>query len=64
MADQAPDAAERPFFVVRLDAGSRLREGEPGRLWLNTSGLHLFDPQTGERIAAEAEAKVPHAQPA
>ncbi len=54
------DAAEAPSFVVRLNAASALREGQPGRLWLNTSALHLFDPESGLRIAApetEAETK-------
>jgi len=50
------DAAEAPFFVVRLDAASDLQEGQPARLWLNTSGLHLFDPETGNRIATADKA--------
>jgi multiple sugar transport system ATP-binding protein len=54
-AKQGPDSAERPFFVVRLDASSRLREGEPARLWLNTGRIHLFDPESGRRITAETQ---------
>ena len=54
------DAAEVPSFVVRLSAASALREGHTGRLWLNTEGLHLFDPETGNRVAA---AKAAEAQP-
>ena len=56
------DAAEIPSFVVRLSAASALREGETGRLWLNTAGLHLFDTETGDRIAARDKAA--EAQPA
>ena len=56
------DAAEAPSFVVRLDATSELREGQQGRLWLNTSALHLFDPETGIRIATAGKAV--EAQPA
>jgi multiple sugar transport system ATP-binding protein len=49
-----PDAGAMPLapeVVARLDTASRIREGEPGRLWLNTSKLHLFEATTGERIA-------------
>ncbi len=40
--------------VARLDASSRLREGAPARLWLDTERLHLFDAASGERLR-EAE---------
>jgi hypothetical protein len=29
---------------------SRIGEGKAGKLWLDTSRLHLFDPDTGERL--------------
>ena len=38
--------------IARLDASSRLREGEDARLWLDTGRIHLFDPQSGERLTA------------
>jgi multiple sugar transport system ATP-binding protein len=41
-----------PDVVARIDASSHLREGELGRLWLDTRKLHLFDPGTGERVGA------------
>jgi len=62
VAPEDPDAAEHPYFVVRLDAASKLREGQPGKLWLNTSRIHLFDPETGDRIATADKAA--EAQPA
>ncbi len=37
-------------IVARLDASSRLREGQQAELWLDTSRVHLFDPATGERL--------------
>ncbi len=40
--------------VARLDASSKLREGAPAKLWLDTSHIHLFDADTGERLAAPA----------
>jgi multiple sugar transport system ATP-binding protein len=36
--------------IARVDASSRLDEGQEGELWLDTTKLHLFDPATGERI--------------
>jgi multiple sugar transport system ATP-binding protein len=48
-----PDARDVPLpteIVARLAAGSRIREGEPGTLWVDASKLHLFDASTGERI--------------
>ena len=40
--------------VARLDASSRLREGAPARLWLDTQRLHLFDAESGERLSARS----------
>jgi hypothetical protein len=28
-----------------------LTEGQPGRLWIDTRRVHLFDPATGRRIS-------------
>jgi multiple sugar transport system ATP-binding protein len=36
--------------IARVDASSRLNEGQEGELWLDSTKLHLFDPATGERI--------------
>jgi multiple sugar transport system ATP-binding protein len=36
--------------VARLDTSSPIAEGKEARLWLDTSKLHLFDPETGERL--------------
>jgi multiple sugar transport system ATP-binding protein len=38
--------------VARLDTASRVAEGKEARLWLDTSKLHLFDAQTGERLTS------------
>jgi multiple sugar transport system ATP-binding protein len=53
VADLNPDARDTPLpteIVARLGAGSRIREGEPGTLWIDASKLHLFDTTTGERL--------------
>ena len=42
-------------MIARVDASSRLGEGKEGELWLDTSRLHLFDPDTGERLTSDAE---------
>jgi len=54
---QDPGEAEAPVgadVIVRLDASSAVREGEPARLWLDSRHIHLFDADTGERLQAEA----------
>jgi multiple sugar transport system ATP-binding protein len=43
----APTSLE---VIARLDSSSRLGEGSEGELWLDTSRLHLFDPDSGERL--------------
>jgi multiple sugar transport system ATP-binding protein len=59
LAELAADsgAAEVPGagsdqVVARLAPESRVARGEEAELWLDTSKLHLFDPQTGERLGA------------
>jgi multiple sugar transport system ATP-binding protein len=36
--------------VARLDAATRLREGETAELWVDTATIHLFDPRDGRRL--------------
>jgi multiple sugar transport system ATP-binding protein len=53
VAQLNPDARDTPLpteIVARLGATSRIREGEPGRFWIDASKLHLFDASTGERL--------------
>jgi multiple sugar transport system ATP-binding protein len=38
--------------IARLDSSSSIGEGKEGELWLDTGHLHLFDPESGERLAA------------
>jgi multiple sugar transport system ATP-binding protein len=52
-AELNPDARDVPLpteIVARLGSGSRMRDGEPGTFWIDTSKLHLFDASTGERL--------------
>jgi multiple sugar transport system ATP-binding protein len=57
LAELAADsgAAEVPGagtdqVVARLAPESKVERGQEAELWLDTSKLHLFDPDTGERI--------------
>jgi multiple sugar transport system ATP-binding protein len=40
--------------VARLDPTSKVRRRERAELWADTSKLHLFDPESGENLAADA----------
>jgi multiple sugar transport system ATP-binding protein len=44
----------RTQLVVSLDVTSRLREGEPAQLFMNTQHMHLFDPATGENLTLKS----------
>jgi multiple sugar transport system ATP-binding protein len=44
-----PDSLE---VIARLDASSRLGEGKEAELWMDTTRIHLFDPDSGERLSA------------
>jgi multiple sugar transport system ATP-binding protein len=46
----------QPQLVVALDASSRIRGGSPGRIWLDTRRMHVFDPETGENLTRDVEA--------
>ena len=38
-------------MVARLDPASKIKRRERAKLWADTSKLHLFDPESGERLA-------------
>jgi multiple sugar transport system ATP-binding protein len=51
------DADElRPQVVTTLSAESRVRPGQPIDLWVDTSRIHIFDPESGENLTRDAEA--------
>ncbi|MDQ3147044.1 MAG: sn-glycerol-3-phosphate ABC transporter ATP-binding protein UgpC [Actinomycetota bacterium] len=41
--------------VARLDAASRVAEGEEAELWLDIRRIHLFDPDSGANLTAQSE---------
>ncbi len=38
--------------VARLEAASRVRQGQEAELWFNTDHLHLFNPEDGQSLLA------------
>jgi multiple sugar transport system ATP-binding protein len=40
--------------VARLEPTSKVRRGEQAELWADTSKLHLFDPESGDRLTTGA----------
>jgi multiple sugar transport system ATP-binding protein len=40
-------------IVARLEPTSKVKRRESTQLWADTAKLHLFDPESGERLAAE-----------
>jgi multiple sugar transport system ATP-binding protein len=49
-------------MIARLDASSRVRQGEEAELWLDVSKLHFFDLDSGRSLTAET--REPEAAPA
>jgi multiple sugar transport system ATP-binding protein len=41
-------------IVARLDPASKIKRGESAQLWADTSKLHLFDAESGERLGSHA----------
>jgi len=47
---QVRDTAEGTTFIARLDARSRCTAGTPTEFWFASSGVLLFDPDSGDTI--------------
>jgi multiple sugar transport system ATP-binding protein len=59
---RADIGADTDQIVARLDAETRITEGEDAELWVDTRSLHVFDPATGQNLtqaAAAADAAPP-----
>jgi len=52
LADETSVAssAEGVQVVARLGAATAIKQGQQARLWVDTSQLHLFDPETGRSL--------------
>jgi multiple sugar transport system ATP-binding protein len=40
-------------IVARLDPASKIKRGDTAQLWADTSKLHLFDAESGERLSQD-----------
>jgi multiple sugar transport system ATP-binding protein len=49
---EVPMEAEEGHIVARLDPQSKVRPGEEAELWVDSSRLHLFDPEEGRNLTA------------
>ena len=46
----------RTQLVVNLDPISTVREGESAEMWIDTSRMHLFDPESGANLLLKSPA--------
>ncbi len=42
-------------LVVSLDGSSRISEGDEAEIWMDTSKIHLFDPDSGENLTVDLD---------
>jgi multiple sugar transport system ATP-binding protein len=45
----------RTQLVVSLDGASMVAAGDDAEIWVDTSKMHLFDPETGENLTVDLE---------
>jgi multiple sugar transport system ATP-binding protein len=57
-----PASREGSQIVARLDADSRVQQGQQAELWFETDKLQLFDPESGQSLLAP-EDQAQRAQP-
>jgi multiple sugar transport system ATP-binding protein len=62
---RAETGATGDTVVARLDAATRISEGENAELWADLRAMHVFDPASGRNLSVEGgEAPAPAAPPA
>jgi multiple sugar transport system ATP-binding protein len=49
-AGEVPSAGAEGQVVARLDAASKVKEGQEAELWVDTTKLHFFDPSSGKSL--------------
>ena len=48
---RADTGASGDTIVARLDAATRVREGQEAELWVDARAMHVFDPATGRNLS-------------
>jgi multiple sugar transport system ATP-binding protein len=56
LARELDSDSMRTQLVVNLDPISTVREGEQAEMWIDTSRMHLFDPESGANLLLKAPA--------
>jgi multiple sugar transport system ATP-binding protein len=51
---EVPMEGEEGRIVARLDPQSQVRVGQESELWVDASRIHLFDPEDGRNLTADA----------
>jgi len=51
---KADTGATEESVTARLDAATRIREGDNAELWADVRAMHIFDPQSGRNLTLEA----------
>jgi multiple sugar transport system ATP-binding protein len=46
----AAEAGSAETVTARLDAATRIKEGDDAELWADVRTMHVFDPETGENL--------------
>jgi multiple sugar transport system ATP-binding protein len=55
-AGEVPSGGEAGHIVARLDAASKVQEGQEAELWVDALNLHLFDQADGRSLTSEEKA--------
>jgi multiple sugar transport system ATP-binding protein len=52
---RADSGASGETIVARLDADTRIGEGQDAELWVDARAMHIFDPATGRNLSVAGE---------
>jgi multiple sugar transport system ATP-binding protein len=52
---RADTGSDTEQVVARLDAATKVREGQSADLWMDTRFIHIFDPATGANVTYEQD---------
>jgi len=58
---KADTGATEESVTARLDAATRIREGDNAELWADVRAMHVFDPESGRNLTLDAGPAAPTA---